>query len=162
MRKKAGFSLIELMITLVILGIIASAVVPQLGSLFTRKNIESIGKTLEQSFRLARTEAVNRGVPVMVKPSEASGNWADGWEIVFTNSDGDEELIRHFSAISSGAKLTSSEFSVGTPLTIDPNGKARSVGSFSLDYDDCQKSNHDLKFDILISGLVKRSKTSCN
>lgn len=162
MQTRKGFTLIELMVTLVILGIIASAVAPQLGSLFTRKNIESIGKTLEQSFRLARTEAVNRGVPVMVKPSEASGNWADGWEIVFVNSDGDEELIRHFSAISSGAKLASTDFNAGTPLIMDPNGKARSIGSFSLDYDDCQKSNHDLKYDILISGLVKRIKTPCN
>lgn len=162
MRAQKGLTLIELMVTLVILGIITGVAIPQFSQLFSRKNIGSISKTLEQSFRLARTEAVVRGVPVSIQPSEASGNWADGWEIVFTNSDGDEELIRHFSAITGGAKLTSADFDAGSPLTIDPNGRARSLGSFSLDYDDCEKSTYDLKYDILISGLVKKTKTSCN
>lgn len=162
MKKQSGFTLIELMIVTIIFAIIAAAAVPSFQSMFGRKNLESVGKQFQLSLRMARAEASQRGVPVRVRPSEASDNWADGWQLYFINASGDEEIIRQFSEIPSSATFTSDRFNRGDPLIILPNGQATNVGSFTLGYNNCKDAPHDRGYQVLISGLVNTSKLACD
>jgi type IV fimbrial biogenesis protein FimT len=89
--KENGFTLIELMITLVVVSILLAAAVPYLGD-FTRNNrLVSQTNHFVTAVQLARSEAVKRGVNTVICPSSnqtsCSGNaadWQNGW-LVFSD-----------------------------------------------------------------------------
>jgi len=59
-RQQRGFTLIELMITLAVAGIVLMASVPPFVNMFTRIRVEGTGNELSADLQFARTEAVRR------------------------------------------------------------------------------------------------------
>lgn len=113
-----GFTLYELLVTVMIMGIILSIGVPNFLE-FTRNNrMAATSNDLLAAFTLARTEAVKRKSPVTVCSSlnplaanpACGGTFADGW-VVFADDDGDiaidagEEVIRGIGPIRDGITL---------------------------------------------------------
>ncbi len=96
-RHSAGFSLMEVMITLSIATILMSVAIPSFQN-FTRINrIAAITNQLSSSFQYARSEAMTRGKTVTVckssdvtdsTPTCTGANWQDGW-MVFVDNNGD-------------------------------------------------------------------------
>lgn len=86
---KKGFTLIELMVTLVILGILIAAGVPGMQNLLANMSVSSSSKRLHNSLAYARQQASDMTTIVTVCPSNdsatCSGTWNDGW-IVFDTS----------------------------------------------------------------------------
>ncbi len=76
--RQAGFTLIELMMTLVIAAILISVAVPSFREFRTNQQIKLTGQSLQSAFQLARTEAIKRSADVFVT---ANGNWQSGWFI---------------------------------------------------------------------------------
>lgn len=161
MKRQEGFSLIELMIAAIILAILIATSVPAYNSLFGRKTISAVGKGFERSLQLARTEAVQRSTNVRVLPVIAGNNWAQGWRIEFTNAGGNIELIRQFDALPNNPQFTSNDFSMAAPLTFEPNGQASDQGSFELRYANCDTHDEIITYNILLSGLVRRTVGAC-
>jgi len=80
MLRSKGFTLIELMITLTVLGVILGLAVPAMGDFVVRQRVSSQASELMLALAYARSEAVTRGVDVAVLPATNSGNgWTDGW-----------------------------------------------------------------------------------
>ncbi len=115
-----GLTLIELMITLVILGVTVAVATPAMQQLIHGSRLRTETSRLLDAVNLARSEAVLRNIPVTLCPSAMAvsgvaacgGRFADGW-IVFTNRNRDpvvdadsDEVIRVFEAIPSGYSLT--------------------------------------------------------
>ena len=59
-RKDHGFSLIELMVTLTLLGILLAAAVPGFGTWTANARVRSVAESIQNGLRLAQTEAVRR------------------------------------------------------------------------------------------------------
>ena len=109
-----GFTLLEMLITLSILGILAFMAVPSLMDTFNRLAVNTAARRINTALSLARSEAVKRGRNVSVCPSSsgtdcAAGSWAAGW-IVFVDANGDadgatgsvdsgDEVLRVFDAL---------------------------------------------------------------
>lgn len=89
-----GFGLMELMITITILGIITVIAVPTFQTIIQNNRAVTLSTAFITSIHLARSEAVKRGTFVTMCPSAnaaftACGNsasWNNGW-IVFSDPD---------------------------------------------------------------------------
>lgn len=78
----AGFTLIELMITLVVLVVLISIAVPNLSGFLVRSQRQQATSEFITAIALARSEAVKRGVPVtMAAVNTGSEAMAGGWRI---------------------------------------------------------------------------------
>jgi len=92
MKKQRGFTLVELMMTLVIASIVMTLAVPSMRDLIQNNRITGQVNEMVTAFNLARMEAIRRGSPVSVCAStdqascSGANNWATGW-IVFTDTN---------------------------------------------------------------------------
>jgi type IV fimbrial biogenesis protein FimT len=93
MKIQRGFTLVELMITLVIASIVLTMAVPGMRDLIQNNRITGQVNEMVTAFNLARMEAIRRGSPVSVCASadqascSGANDWASGW-IVFTDANG--------------------------------------------------------------------------
>lgn len=97
-RRESGFTLIEVMVSLAILGILATLAVPSFTETIKRYRVKAIKDELIASMQMARTEAIRRGMPVgLIRENDAAvcaealpatEDWNCGWRVaVSTNSD---------------------------------------------------------------------------
>lgn len=118
-RAQPGFTLLELMVTLVVLGILLAVGVPSFANIIRNNRITARTNELVATFTYARSEAMKRGDVVTTCSSAdedscaASNDWATGWIIfVDLNRDGardvTEELLQAATAIGNGLELESS------------------------------------------------------
>jgi len=121
MKTKNGFTLIELMITLSIVGILMGYSIPSFRQLKLNKVMETERNRLNVSLQYARSYAVSRQINVIVCPSIVGGNcdnqsnWHGGW-IIFTDKnrnrklDAEDVLLQHEDAMRDKIKSTSSTY----------------------------------------------------
>lgn len=138
-KKQLGFSLIELMITILIAGILLTVGVPSFASLIANNRITSQANELVSGLNLARSEASTRGQRVTICSSvdgdscAADTDWSTGW-IVFNDSDGDgvvasvSDILRKWEVVTGDTTLT------GTAnfITYQGNGSVNAAADFNM------------------------------
>ena len=91
MRRGAGFSLLELMVVLSIIGILVSIAIPGFGYLAASTKVKGASTELYLALIRARSESVkrNRGVQVIATSGDET-RWDEGWRVIADqNNDGD-------------------------------------------------------------------------
>ena len=84
-RYGSGLGLIELVVTLAVLGILVSIAVPRMTQFIERQRLIGATNSLLNSMHYARSEALKRSHRVTVCPSSDGlacrddGDWSDGW-----------------------------------------------------------------------------------
>ncbi|MDJ0698255.1 MAG: GspH/FimT family pseudopilin [Woeseiaceae bacterium] len=133
---QGGFTLYELMITVLIAGIILALGVPNLQDFRANARMTSAVNDLHSAFHMARTEAARarQNVTICASPnplaadSDCGGTFADGW-IVFEDTDGDitrdagEALLRSHPPIP--AQISISTPGMGQYFSFAPTGLGR-------------------------------------
>lgn len=91
----AGFSLIEMMITVALMAIVLTLAVPSFRDTIAMNRTTHIANELTADLALARSEAIRRHTPVTVCKRNAAGDacdnsaeWSDGW-LVFADPNPD-------------------------------------------------------------------------
>jgi type IV fimbrial biogenesis protein FimT len=79
-RRAAGFTLVELIIALVIVGILASLAAPSFKDVMMNQRVKSASFDIIAALTLARSEAIKQNGNVTLTPASASA-WAGGWTI---------------------------------------------------------------------------------
>lgn len=93
MKNNAGFTLIELMITVAIVGILLVVGVPSLKNTMQSNQVIAASNDLVSAMHIARSEAIKLNSRVTICESSngtscgTTGSWEDGW-IVFVDADG--------------------------------------------------------------------------
>lgn len=88
----AGFTLIELMVSIAIVAVIATLAVPSFTEFSASQRVKAAASSLFISILHARSEAITRDVTVTLSP--ISGDWANGW-IIQNPAFPDLNLERH-------------------------------------------------------------------
>jgi type IV fimbrial biogenesis protein FimT len=86
-RHMGGFTLVELMITVLVAAVLLAIAAPGFRSLIERNRLQAATSNLYTSLVLARSEALKRNQPVIVCQSASgqscgttpAGRWEDGW-----------------------------------------------------------------------------------
>lgn len=128
--RLTGFTLMELMITLAVLGILTAIAVPSFQTLLERNRVTNETNDLLGALMLARSHAVTRRVITRVCPSTnastcATGtvNWATGW--IVREDPSPSQVIRIGPALHPSLTVTTTLQAVA----FDPAGNARDLAS---------------------------------
>lgn len=78
--KSRGFTLLELMVALAVLGIAIRIALPAYSGLIDQQKIDSSLDVLLRGLKSARQEAIERNRPITVAPASAGG-WSVGWRM---------------------------------------------------------------------------------
>jgi type IV fimbrial biogenesis protein FimT len=85
MQRAAGFTIIELMLTVVVLGIALAFAVPSMQSFIMNNRMTSNLNLFASNLALARSESIKQNLPVVVCPTGGGAScstdaaWEDGW-----------------------------------------------------------------------------------
>ncbi len=120
-RRLAGFTLVELLVTLAVAAILLAAAAPDFSDLVSRNRRDATVYRLIGDLQFARSEAIKRGTRVSVCGARTDGaegcgpDWAGGWTVFVDTApladggtagtlDADEEVLR--SAAAAGGRWT--------------------------------------------------------
>jgi len=117
--KQNGFTIYELMITMLIIGIILTLGIPNLAEFTQNSRLTATSNDLHSSFQLARSEAARSKANITICASANSldpaavcgGTFNDGW-VIFEDTNGDlvhdagEAVLRSHPPVASGIVVT--------------------------------------------------------
>jgi len=124
-RHQNGFTVYELMITLLVIGVILSFGVPNFNEFTRNSQLTSTANDLHSSFQMARSEAARSKSNIticasanpLVPAANCSGTFNDGW-IVFIDLNGDLDRA------GAGENLLRVHAPVHNLITVTTNGGA--------------------------------------
>lgn len=80
MRRAAGFTIIEVLMVIVILGVLVSLGLPSMRDLIASTKVKTATSDVFSSLILARSEAIKRNASVEIVPV-VPANWNAGWAV---------------------------------------------------------------------------------
>lgn len=99
-QRHHGFSLVELMLVVAVLGVLAALAGPSLGTFVAARRVEDAARRLGEDMALGRNEAVKRNTAVLLcadasvtdsscMTAPTAADWAKGWRVCYdANDDG--------------------------------------------------------------------------
>lgn len=123
----AGFTLLELLITIAVVSIMIGIAVPSFRDMVANQSVRSAAETLHSSIVQARAEAVKRNANVTLRPATGE-TWSNGWLIVTAAAPADSAAV-HRERLAAGVTV-----SAGTTasLVFRPSGRISGSASFEL------------------------------
>ena len=144
----AGFTLVEMMVVVMVLGILATLAAPSFQSLMQSQQVRNASFELYSSLRLARSEAIKRNGNVTVTPVN-SDDWGLGWTI--TSAEG---VPLKSQASLKGVSITGMPGSV----VYARSGRVNVAASFQI----AASSSNMRCLSILLGGMPHSSTGACS
>lgn len=129
-RKEGGFTLIELVVTMVVLVILAMAAQPSLRDFFDRYRLRGAGDAVVSVISNARAEAVKTNLDVAVAFSGTGTNWCLGADAAAAPTGGNPASEIVTAADADAAKCTCTDPTSTTECRVSGQRSAVEVGAF--------------------------------
>lgn len=120
-RIDHGFTLVELVVVITVLGVLASIAIPSFSSTLASFRAKSIASNLYTGLVKARSEAIKRNAKVSVLPVE--GGWQAGWIIAPTDK---QDMVIDQHNVQGSA-------SISGPANVDYNSSGRPSATATFD-----------------------------
>ncbi|SDT92441.1 GspH/FimT family pseudopilin [Halopseudomonas salegens] len=108
MQRIRGFTLLELMITLVVVAVILGLAVPSFQTTIAKNAVKSATRDLVATLNTARAQSMSSRTPVTVTPE--SGGWNNGWTLAYGSSVESGETYVPSSKVRISSSITSLTF----------------------------------------------------
>ncbi|WP_070990124.1 GspH/FimT family pseudopilin [Halofilum ochraceum] len=137
MKPFRGFTLVELMVTLIIIAVVLSIAVPNFRDFIQDSRATAEANNIVGALNLARSEAIKRSETVSVCASSdqatcnGGGDWDQGWIVFVGDSSSLDEVLRVWEAPGDAVTVGSD---VGT-FSFDSLGEAEAGDGESIDVD---------------------------
>lgn len=149
MKNMKGFTLIELMVTLAVIGVVAAVGLPQLQGVSNSNRLASFVNSLSGDINYTRSEAINRNTNVTI--SAIGGDWANGWTV--TVDANPNPALRSAGPVPAGFTITEA----ANVTTLTYSGDGRKSTNNSLDFTVCQPGTNMRLLNISAVGRVSYS-----
>lgn len=149
-KSLSGFTLVELLVTLMVLGIVATIAVPSFSWVIQSNQLTVTANDLIGALNLARSEAIRRGSSVSVVPA---GSFTDGYQI----TDADGNTLNSFD----GAR---GDFFIALAQGNNPRFSATGmlVGSTPSKFVICRVPDEDgIEISITAGGQIRSERMTC-
>lgn len=157
-KKAAGFTLVELMITLAIAGILATVALPSYRDFVRTQRVKSASFELVAALTLTRSEAIKRNANVVM--AQASGGWQNGWTISWTDPATSNVTIIRNQAAYLGLNISDSA-AVGS-VTFRKDGRLDSTATnFTVNSSPSSTNVTPRCISISLSGRAGSTKGAC-
>ncbi|MBI5890540.1 MAG: GspH/FimT family pseudopilin [Nitrosomonadales bacterium] len=160
--QASGFSLIELMIGLVIMGIILAAAAPNMHKWILNSQIRNAAESIQNGMQQARAQAIARNTNVEFVLSAVAVNDQTSWVIEEVggtpfdrrlSSEGSQSVKR---TILPAGTTTITFDNTGRPLAVNPTGATPRITSITLDSTVLGTADsNDLSVTVDFSGSIK-------
>lgn len=156
MKKQIGFTLIELMVALAVVGVVVAIALPSFGELLKNNRMATQANAIITSLHQARNETINRGTQVRLEPLVAGTDWSAGWQLRIDGSnpsdndftDAEDIVIRSYEALKQSTLISDVN-----NIVYLPDGSALAAAVLTLTANDCTR-NHKRVISIKLSGFV--------
>lgn len=153
-----GFSLVEMMVIISILGILSAIAIPSFSEIILSTKLRSYANSLVGNAFLARGEAIKHNTPVTLCVSTngtscATGGWEQGW-IVLSGTT----VVQRQLAVASGYKIT--ESAGLNSLTFQPTGIGATQATLIICRATPQAGSQERTVTISATGRPSVSKTT--
>ena len=141
-RHSRGFTLLELLITLVVLGVVIGVAVPNFQNYIVQNRVKTGAQTLFMDLTYARSEAIKRNEDVTIQPND--GDWQQGWVVLtetqvtngqdFDSCQSDPANCLSLQQALEGLTITFT--STGSNVTYESDGRVANTATFDVCDDD--------------------------
>ncbi len=135
MRKIRGFTLVELLITVVVIAILLALATPSFRGLLDRNTTTATANDILSSILLARSEAIKREQPAIFSGNADFSTWQVAAD-TDNNGSGDDIVVEHNQG-NHGVSITAN----GTAATITFNSRGRANLNINNDFFTITKNN---------------------
>lgn len=155
-RPMAGFTVIELLITIVIAGILATIAIPSFSGLMAEQRAKSVATDLVIALTKARSEAVKRNADVTLTAN--AGGWGKGWQISTASSD----ILDNHGAVPTTIAISAAFTGTGPSVIYQGSGRLHptSTGTVSFTITSTQSTYGYRCVTTDLSGRPNTKKTS--
>ncbi len=157
MHIHRGFTIIELMITILLLGVMATLAVPSFSGILKQNRLSAQTNTILSALNYARNETINQNNNVVIAPTVAGTDWSGGWSVRLNSAAG--AVLHSFE----GFKNATVASDVST-IIYQPDGTTQSGAVINIDItpSKCPTGKNDVRrITISPSGQSRSSHLAC-